>query len=576
MKGIGFFGNRLGGAADTFALAAISSSILTTSPFFSGLPTAPSYALAGLGAAWVAGRCMHGMAGMHLFRSKLNIRSSDLLSSDGMLIGYTTDRGRAVRLPDEALPYHGMVAGRSGYGKTTFARLMMLQQIIRGGGLLMIDAKLDSDDMSWVAQVARWAGRYQDMQFINLGDPANSNSYNSVLEGDPDEVADRILTSLPAPEVAPAAEHYRQSAKQALGAIVGGVQALGLAYNCIDLSILLHNERALSELEERLRSVLPHHPATKNLSLWIEQYRGGFGNDTGPASARINMKRLKETLGGIAGRLHAFGTGTFGEVGSSYSPDVRLFDSMMSNKITYVSLPTMGKDESARNFAKMLLADLRSAIARIQQLPKSHRSRIPYLALLDEFGAYALMAMNRVFEQARSAGISVWAMFQSIANLDAVSPDFRDMLEENTDTKLFFKLASPKTTEEAAKMIGKGTFSKTTISATSRASESTPKITPAPEGGLSTDAGYAIAESEEEQYRVTEDDLKKVDRGECIMLYQGCELFNLRIPNITISKWLSAKAVPIRVNRTKRKQVKGCDYFKNADRYLTAAKAARA
>ena len=76
------------------------------------------------------------------------------------------------------------------------------------------------------------------------------------------------------------------------------------------------------------------------------------------------MKRLKETLGGIAGRLHAFGTGTFGEVGSSYSPDVRLFDSMMSNKITYVSLPTMGKDESARNFAKMLLADLRSAIAR--------------------------------------------------------------------------------------------------------------------------------------------------------------------------------------------------------------------
>ena len=80
---------------------------------------------------------------------------------------------------------------------------------------------------------------------------------------------------------------------------------------------------------------------------WIK-YR--VPNKDGVSS--IDMKRLKETFGGIGGRLFTFGTGKFGQVMNTYSPDVNLFEAVKQKKIIYVMLPTMGKDNAATNFGE--------------------------------------------------------------------------------------------------------------------------------------------------------------------------------------------------------------------------------
>ncbi|MDA0625198.1 hypothetical protein PCS77_19295, partial [Acinetobacter baumannii] len=104
----------------------------------------------------------------------------------------------------------------------------------------------------------------------------------------------------------PGTDYYRQAANQGITTLVGAIQRAGMAYNFMDLSILLQNQRALSMLE----NMVPESSDAKALRLFLEQYKQV--NKDGLTS--IDMKRLKETFGGVGGRLHLFGSGIFGQI----------------------------------------------------------------------------------------------------------------------------------------------------------------------------------------------------------------------------------------------------------------------
>ena len=96
---------------------------------------------------------------------------------------------------------------------------------------------------------------------------------------------------------------------------------------------------------------------------------------------------MKDTFGGIGGRLYVFGTGKFGEVMNTYDPDLRLFEAILEKKVIYVALPTMGNNEGAINMGKMFIGDLRTAIAWVQDLPEAKRPDPSFLVLMDEMGS---------------------------------------------------------------------------------------------------------------------------------------------------------------------------------------------
>lgn len=564
---------RLGGNMDALALSAIGGAVLTTSPYFETQPTAMTMALAATGSAWVGKRVFEGLHHENVIPTKLNLRSSKkLIKKDGLLIGYRTDSGKPVYLPDDMLSRHVLTQGGSGFGKTELAKLVGIQQIMRGGGLLYVDAKLDSDDLNTFYQFATWAGRAQDLMVINPGNAAESHTYNPILYGDEDEVADRILALIPASEDNPGADHYRQAAKQGLATLIGALKACGTAYNFIDLSILITNQHPLQELEDKMRRTIPHHRATKNLSLFLEQYKGGFGqsDQTHNLQSQINIKRLKEMFGGIGSRLHAFGTGSFEGVTSSYSPEVKMYEAMRDNKIIYLRLPTMGKPEASFAFAKMALADFRTSLSWFQ-VNKGERPNPVFLALFDEFASYAMRSMDQPFEQGRSAGVSLWPLFQTYGQLDKVSRDFKQIVNSVTATKIYFGLGDPLGAEEAANIIGQTNVVKEGISSTARKSLSTPKIAVAPEGGSSDDMAIGFSESEELDYRVSPDEVRQLDIGEAVVVHKGGELFHIKIPKIDVEPTLAKEIGPFRISHILTPTVKGCDYFKNSDRYLTSA-----
>jgi hypothetical protein len=398
---------------------------------------------------------------------------------------------------------------------------------------------------------------------INPGEPELSNTYNPILYGDPDEVSARILSLIPSTENNPGADHYKQSANQGVATLIAALNRAKLSYNFIDLTILLMSQKALAYLENRV----PPSPEKTNLKLFLDQYRSV--NKEGVSS--IDIKRLKETFGGVGGRMFMFGTGKFGQVMNTYTPEVDLFEAIKRNKIVYVMLPTMGKDVAAQNFGKMVVGDLRTAISWVQRLPETVKPWPPYLCFFDEAGSYVNASWSRMFEQARSAHICLLPAVQTLANLESVSPELKEMVIGNTWTKTFFKLGTQETAEEAADLIGLEKAVISSLSFTGSQSASAKTANASPDGGVSQGSGLAIQEREDESYKVSPDDLKALDKGEAIVTFGGNNVYHVRIPMISVPESVACEIGKVKLNHYRPRFAQGIDLFRRADSYLSGA-----
>lgn len=570
-----FFKTRIGGTRDTLAcLGLLGAGLGAATPLANHLSPAVPALVAMLGAMHFGARFTGPLEAKAVLPSNIDQASDvtphqvDRSRWNGFLIGYSTDTGQPVYLDDENAMRHILVVGMTGVGKTVLGLSLMYQQIMRGGGVLFIDGKIDSKEIANVWYFANMAGRGNDLRVINPGNPRLSHKYNPLMDGDADEVASRVLSIIPSTENNPGADHYRQEANTGLSIIVGALQRAGLAYTMIDVSILLMSAAAMQELERMLAHSRDGRDSTelKNYRLFLDKFRAP---DPRTGLMTMNIAKLKDTFGGIGGRLFQFGTGNFGAVMNTYSPDVRLYDAIRQRLIVYVALPTMGKTEVARNFGKLLIGDYRTAISWIQALPEHERPNPPQLVWMDETGSFATQALSVPFEQGRSARQILAASMQTEANLSAVSEEFSEMVRGNTWTRIYFKIGNQETALAAAEAIGQEIGVLRSLSDSESISANLSILRHTPEGSTGTSAGLSFGEREQEQYRVTADELKELDKGEVIMTYGSAQRYSLRIPMLTVSEETKARFGPVRLKRLPPTGTKpGADFAVNPDRFL--------
>jgi hypothetical protein len=573
---------KYGASVDTTALTALSIALLSVSPMFSesinNLPFAALVVtLSMTGSAWIMWRFLEPLREDGILDGTLGIKSAPSPYTppksgriNGMLLGYTTDEGRPVWVNDEFLMRHMFCIGQSGVGKTVWAMLLLFQQIQRGGGALFIDGKIDATNLRQINAFCRWTGRQHDLLIINPDKPDEfpTNTYNPILFGDPDEVADRLLQLIPSTDSNPGADHYKQEAKQALNTIIAALQEIKLRYNMIDLVVLLINQNAMQELESKLTSGSPDAEATKNFSLFLDKFRMPTWDKNNPAG--IDMTKLKSTLGGIAGRLYTFGTGNFGTIMNTYDPDVVLYESIRSNKIVYVALPTMGKGTTAKNFGRLVIGDMKTAISWLQRLPEEKRPNPPYLMLCDEAGSYVNEEWSRVPEQTRSAHVIFVPLAQTVANFQTISEELYEMVIGNAWTKIAFKVGTQGTALETAELIGMEKSVIKTLGDSESRSASFESLRAAPGVNVGKSDGATYNEREQEDYRVSPDHLKSLGMGEAVVTYGHTEIFNLKIPRITFSEEALQEFGKIEINRFRPQNYKGVDFFKDTKRLLSS------
>jgi len=558
----------LAGRRDALGLLAMAGVVAATNPWaaFAGemLPLA-----AGVSAA--AGGVLLSVPWLKKKLNNINskARVGFVLRSDptpehargklGLHIGQTADKNESVDITNGVLQRHLAIIGQSGVGKTTLIESLLWQQTMRGGGWLFIDGKVDADTRNHVAYMAEAAGRQDELYVLDISNPENSNTMNPLLEGDPDEVASRLMNLIPSSENNPGADFYRQSANHALTVIIGALQAANKLYHFGDLSILLQSGAAMETLER----MTPEGGAKRALAIFLDQFRKrGKDGDT-----MIDTDRLKTVLGGMSGRIALFAQGKFGEVFNVYAPEIVLKDIVVQGKMLYVSLPTMGKDTAALNLGKMIILDLRSAVAVVQTLPSHERPKIPFVAVLDEMGSYVMKGVSTLFEQARSAGIAMVPAFQSFSQLNEVSEDFADIVIQNTWTKVCFKFGAVQSSEMACELLGKSVKYIKSLSVSDSQGTGAATLRTTPDASNTRTGGYGESWRESEDYRVTPDQIRSLGMGETFVL-TGSSFYHLMTPMLFFPDMEDYTVMRYRTFLAKGKEP--LRFEDNLDKFLTA------
>lgn len=482
------------------------------------------------------------------------------MGREGLRVGFTKDGNLPLDINNNFLARHTAIIGQSGVGKTTLIEYMLWQQTVRGGGWLFIDAKIDRDTRDHLGYMAKITGREDDLFILDISSPQESHTMNPLLSGDPDEVASRLMNLVPSSESNPGSDFYRQSANHALTVIVSALQAAKKLYHFGDLAILMQSAKALEALER----LTPPGAERRSLSVFLDQFRSRNKN-----GVEINVDKLKNTLGGMAGRIALFAQGKFGEVFNIYAPDIVLESIVLENKMLYVSLPTMGKDTAALNLGKMVISDLRSAVANIQNLPKSKRPLIPFLAVLDEMGAYVMEGVARLFEQARSAGIALVPAFQSFSQLNKVSPDFADIVIQNTWNKIIFKFGTNDGAEQAASLLGQEIQRQKSINLTGSESSGSQSLRTRPDSSLSEGGGLGLSWREMQDFRISPDKIMSLGMGE-VFAVSGARVYHMRTPMLTYPKKVDSCEIARRNNKTP-KDWEPLDYESRLNEFLMGA-----
>lgn len=505
--------------------------------------------------------------------SSPNLPSKETIQSwKGMCLGFRVDDGEPVIVDWDSWMRHCFIVGQSGVGKTVLGEWLMFQQIVHGGGMIFIDGKLDEANLKKIFEMATYAGRREDVLVINPGNPNQSNSYNPILYGDSDEVSSRILSLIPSAESNPGADHYRQSANQAISTVIAAIQSIpansgissikGAAYNFVDLSILLQNDKAILHLENM---VPPSSDGGRQFKLWLDQFKNSKDGDIS-----IDLKKMRDLFGGVGGRMHQFGTGNFGAITSSYDPEVNLYDAIIRNKIIYVALPTMGKAEAASNFGKMIVGDYRTAVSWIQALPEHLRPNPPTLCFFDEAGSYVTQSWSRIFEQARSARQALVPAVQTLSNLDSVSPELTAMVIGNTNTKVMFRLGESDTIERMNALIGKESVAQRSVSfSASESSGGSPDSLGSDSESKGTGIGLSYREAEVERVKPTT--ITKLGIGEAVVLYENSKLHHIKVPRVRFDSSVTQSLSSVEINHRKGRFVKGLDFYSKANQFLKGA-----
>lgn len=506
-------------------VAPVTAGLIASHPYFAGSPLMLGLpALSALGSF----RYLEGEVQRRTNRVDESVVENFVLRSDetfgemvgmkGLRIGFTKDRDLPLDIENNYLMRHLAIIGQSGVGKTVLGMNLLWQQTARGGGWLFIDAKLDKDTRDQLAYMTRVFGREDEFYVMNVDDPENSNTYNPLLNGDPDEIASRLLNLLPSSDNNPGSDFYKQSANYALTVLVGALQEAKKRYTFTDLAIMLQSAAAINEVE----SLVPYDSqAYMVLQVFLDTFK-----KKDKSGVSVDVDRLKQILGGMSGRIAQFAQGKFGKVFNTTTPEIDITDVVRNSKMCYVMLPTMGKDTAALNLGKMVLSDLRTAVAAMQGLTESERPNPPFICFADEMGSYVMPGISRVFEQARSAGVMMIPAFQTFANLASVSPEFEEMIIGNTWTKCFFKLGSVDSATKAAEIVGQEQKFMYSVSSSQSESASQQALRVTPESSQSASGGVGESWRMSEEYRISPDRLSRMGVGECVVS-SGSRVFHV-------------------------------------------------
>ncbi|PWD02035.1 type IV secretory system conjugative DNA transfer family protein [Pseudomonas amygdali] len=348
-------------------------------------------------------------------------------------------------LTDDQMTRHVALLAATGTGKTELLLSIIQQQIRKGAGLILVEAKSDSDFAGSIYAMMKEANRLDQFKLINFEYPEQSHTYNPVYSGG----VRATLSTLMKIQANSSEEFWTDIARYTLTAatLVLKLQPGSPAFNIKDMIALLSDFDLLRAYTKRIR---PEESKYHREGMdWLYSYlRNWWKND----EEGWNYNQYKTLTQGLISKLSSFAHSEYSSIVNTYAPDVDLKESILNNEVVVLSMSSLADKDGVELFGKLFISDLARAVGEIQLEKSKPLAMNP--AIFDEYPSFMDESQVQLFQLARSANVPIIIAFQGVGFLENISPAFVEMVLGNCWHHLYCDVRDSKSREFAVKLAG--------------------------------------------------------------------------------------------------------------------------
>jgi conjugal transfer pilus assembly protein TraD len=348
-----------------------------------------------------------------------------------------------LSIPDSFRKRHMFVFGTTGVGKTRLCENLIEQDINNGYSVVYFDPKGDQQIFTKIFDVARSAGRLDELMLVTPIFP----EYSSVV--DPmafyfmiDELVGHIISGIQGGKE----PFYRNIAKEITTAVITANILLAteegrLPVMNIDSIRQSIRRDALEETMNALRRIGTHEA----------DLTAGMLEDI----LKSPMEYYAKVSSTLRTALMELSSGNIGKI-IGQADSNRFIKRLEEGKrvILVVHTGTMITREAAATLGKVLLSMIQSFIGRVY-LSNKQKVDPPLSVYIDEAQSLFYQGVEDLFAKAGSADVMVTAFAQSVNQVYAVvGEEFGKSILDNTNTKIFMRCSDAETSEYVVKHFG--------------------------------------------------------------------------------------------------------------------------
>lgn len=349
------------------------------------------------------------------------------------LLGYNV-HGDPWLWPDSVRLKHGVIAGGTGAGKTTFLQSIIAQDLNRTFTgkhmpIIVFDGKGDQAFVQELLPHIEAAGRMEDLRLIDPSNPTESWSYNPLYSPDSlyQEHVNFIFSSFGMRE-----DFFAGHQEAYLSDLVRVLYYTGKVFNIRDVLVMALDEKVLNDqIDIALRRVgsLPSVSLTMrlNLEMSVKMIRKSL-------SDRERIAKIQ----GLLNELLAFLEDDLSLITGPYQNMLTLEEVVDKNLILVISLNSNKNKRACEALGKILLQNIRLMVGkRYQQMQSMDLEHEPILSVIcDEIARYADPDFPQILQTARGARVSFLFSFQAVPQLESVSRAFAEEVCSAPGTKM--------------------------------------------------------------------------------------------------------------------------------------------
>jgi energy-coupling factor transporter ATP-binding protein EcfA2 len=389
-----------------------------------------------------------------------------------------SDSGGVVRLPLGLTEgRHSLLIGATGAGKTTTLKTAAAAYLRAGAGLVVIDAKGDTDLANTLRPIALAGGR----AFYRFTLDGDSHKWNPLAHGTPSERADKLIAAEQFTE-----PHYKRLYQRYLLMVFQAIEAREETPDLATVVRLLQPAR----LAVYAREITDAHAIAQ-----IDDYLADLTDQE-----KRDLAGLRNRLAILAESEHGHLLAPTGDPANH----IDLLTAIHTGAVVVFSLNTSRYPETAKLLGAAIFQDLQTVAGFLEANPAAQN---PAAVLVDEFGAFGADNIVGLFQRARSVRLSLTLATQELADLRRIDPAFQDQVIGNVEAVIAHRQNVPESAELVAELAGTREVWIHTFQ-TDQAVPAAPDVTPTGRG----------TKRRGHEFYVAPDTIKQLDVGEAVVI----------------------------------------------------------